>query len=134
VASYIGFNSKEIDLSDNMQTITLKEDDHLLSEVVVVAYGVQRRERALRAVKEAQPAFGQNEFTEYVRQKADKTVCQGKTNTVRVSFFIDETGKPANINFIRFSCENAKKEAESLLASSPAWTTKNKQITMTLRW
>jgi len=121
MASYIGYETKEIALADNHQTITLNESQLSLDEVVVVGYGVQK-------------TFREKEFQAYCQQKADKNVCDGKKVSVRVTFFIDATGKPTEILCEKYTCENAKKEIENLLSSSPLWTTTNKKVTMTIRW
>ena len=51
-----------------------------------------------------QSAFGEKEFQTYCQQKADKSVCAGKRLSVKVTFFIDETGKPGHIEWIKYSC------------------------------
>lgn len=44
VVSYIGYNSLEVKATTGSMTIAIKEDTQNLSEVVVVGYGVQKRE------------------------------------------------------------------------------------------
>ena len=78
--------------------------------------------------------FGEKEFQQYCQQKATKKVCNEKSSTVRVSFFIDPTGKPTQIKFDRFTCEKAKEEIEKLLKASPVWTDINQKVTMTIKW
>jgi hypothetical protein len=78
--------------------------------------------------------FGEKEFIKYCQQTAGKNVCYGQSATVKVSFFIDETGKPTKIECKKYSCEEAKKEIENLLASSPVWTKTNRKVTMTVKW
>jgi len=142
IAQYVGYESKEIKVPDD-KTVTLTPDTQALEEVVVIGYGTTRRaseanqrQRAAQAIENdnAPITFGTKEFQAYCQQKADKNVCDGKKVTVKVSFFIDETGKPTNINCTRYTCEHAKKEIETLLSSSPAWTTVNKKVTMTIKW
>jgi len=78
--------------------------------------------------------FGEKEFQTWCRQKPDKNVCAGKSAVVKVSFFIDETGKPSKIEYKKYSCEEAKKSVEHLLASSPDWTERNRRVTLTIKW
>ena len=78
--------------------------------------------------------FGEKEFQAYCRQKANKKVCGGKKVTVKVTFFINAAGKPTDIRCEKYTCEDAAKEIQNLLISSPAWTTTNKKVTMTIRW
>ncbi len=44
IASFIGMHNETIPLKENVGDITMKEDAALLSEVVVVAFGIQKRE------------------------------------------------------------------------------------------
>jgi len=140
MASYLGYKSQEINPSENYQTVVLKPDSQVLSEVVVVAFGTQRRSSITGAVAKIntdlaiQPVFGEKEFQIYCQQKADKNVCGGQGATVKVAFFINETGKPVEIEYKKYSCEEAKKEMEKLLASSPVWTQTNRKVAMTIKW
>ena len=49
VISYVGYVSQEVKAGDNL-VITLKEDGHLINEVVVIGYGTQRREAVTGSV------------------------------------------------------------------------------------
>ena len=83
----------------------------------------------------APPAtFGEKEFQKYCQENAGKNICDGQGATVKLSFFIDETGKPTKIEYQRYSCEEAKKEMENLLSSSPVWTKTNRKVSMTVKW
>ena len=136
-AIFTPLDSDEINLSDTNRIIPLEEDAQLLSEVVIVGYGVQKkniltRDNAKRYASNTK--FGEKEFQKYCRQKADKNACEGKKVSVRVSFFIDESGKPVQIKYERFTCEKAKDEIERLLSASPVWTNINRKVTITIRW
>ena len=158
-ANYIGFESKDIELMSENQTITLLENAQQLEEVVIVGFGTQKkettigsvapiesqlRENASKAAVEGdalsagkrikKEPFGEKEFKSYCKLKATKNICNGKTAVVKVSFFIDATGKPTQIKFKSFTCENAKIEIENLLSTSPEWTTTNRNVSMTIRW
>jgi len=150
VANYIGFMPQEIKPSDTNQTVILSPNSLALSEVVVVGYGTQKKSTITGAIStivqgkaagikinendSGQSTFGEKEFQIFCQQKADKDVCEGQNAVVKVSFFIDETGKPSQIEFKSFSCEEAKEEIENLLSSSPAWTKTNRKVTMTIKW
>jgi len=82
----------------------------------------------------AQNKFGEKEFQSWCQQRAAKIVCDGKGASVKVSFFINEVGKPSNIEYKKYSCEDAKNEIESLLSSSPVWGKTNRKVTMTIKW
>ena len=119
------------------QTIHEKAE---VDEVVVVGYGTQKRSAVTGAAPSASKSaaaprsFGEKEFQDYCQQNGDKNICAEKGASVRVTFFIDETGKPTKIEFRNYSCEDAKKEMENLLSSSPAWTKTNRKVTMTIKW
>jgi TonB-linked SusC/RagA family outer membrane protein len=49
VISYVGYESQEVKASDNVR-VNLKEDGHVVNEVVVIGYGTQRREAVTGSV------------------------------------------------------------------------------------
>ena len=49
VISYVGYESTEIKAGDNVQ-VKMKEDGHVVNEVVVIGYGTQRREAVTGSV------------------------------------------------------------------------------------
>ena len=49
VISYVGYESQEIKAGDNVH-VNLKEDGHVVNEVVVIGYGTQRREAVTGSV------------------------------------------------------------------------------------
>ena len=140
VARYIGYESQEITPSNELQIVTLEPSPLALNDIVVTGYGTQRKQTvtgsvaSVRKSDSVQPAFGKKEFQIYCQQNADKSVCAGEGATVKVSFFIDERGKPSKIEYKSYSCEDAKDEIENLLSSSPVWTKTNRQVTMTIKW
>ena len=141
IASFVGYESQELKPSGEEQTVILKESNLAMSEVVVVGYGTQKKANmvgAVSAVKErdltSPTTFGEKEFQKYCQEKAEKNLCDGKKATVKLSFFIDETGKPTKIEYQKYTCEAAKKEIENLLSSSPVWTTTNRKVSMTIKF
>ena len=139
VARYPGYESKSINPSEN-KTGTLNPDERALSEVVVVGYGVQKKSAVTGSVASVsksdsiQSSFGEKEFQGWCKQQVSKLFCDGKNAFVKVSFFIDETGKPSNIEYRKYTCEGAKEEMEKLLFSSPTWTEINRKVTVTIKW
>lgn len=49
VASYVGYNKKEVTVSGNHMVITLEENSELLKEVVVLGYGAEQKKQDLSA-------------------------------------------------------------------------------------
>jgi len=152
IASYLGYERQEINPSVMDQTVALKQDNAALNEVVVIGYGTQKKSIMTGSVSsvsnrrvagasanndksiQSENAFGEKEFQTWCRQKAGKNVCDGNGATVKVSFFIDENGKPSKIEYRKYSCEEAKEEMENLLSTSPVWTTTNRKVTMMVKW
>ena len=114
-----------------------KTSDFALNEVAVAEKEAQKQANtesaASRSNRTATPLFGEKEFQAYCQQRVDKHVCSGKDATVKLSFYIDEKGKPTKIIYHRYTCEEAKKEMENIFSSSPAWTRKNRKVNMTIR-
>jgi len=129
-----------------VQTQQLVSAEDGIEEVIAVSaeidYSVERSTTQLAArareevadVKKVQAPFGEKEFEAYCLKNAVKNICGSDSISVKVSFFIDAAGKPINIKYDLFTCENAKKEMERLLSVSPAWTAVNEQINMTVTW
>jgi len=87
------------------------------------------------ALNEPKPAtFGEKEFNEYCLRNAYKNLCAGKKAKVKVTFFINEAGKPSNIKYDSYTCDEAKKVMEKLLNSSPVWTETNRKVGVTVEW
>ena len=118
-----------------METYDLSNlsENHVKAEYSDNAMLKEQEKRTIQS-DSIQHAFGEKEFLIYCQQKANKNVCAGKDATAKVSFFIDETGKPSKIEYKKYSCEDAKKEIDALLSSSPVWTKTNRKVTMTIRW
>jgi len=93
-----------------------------------------KAEKISQSDDSGQSTFGEKEFQAHCQQKADKNVCNGQGATVKLSFFIDESGKPFKIDYENFSCEEAVKEMEKLISSSPVWTNTKRKVTMTVKW
>ena len=89
---------------------------------------------AARAPTSTSIQFDEKEFQNYCRQNADKNVCEGRGAIVKLSFVIDKNGKPTKPEFEEYDCEEAKKEIENLLSSSPVWTKTNRKVSMTIEW
>ena len=135
VANFVGYQSQEIS-SLNTNTITLQPSYQALAEVVSTGYALSRKQTnsySASAVA-AQDSFVEKEFQKYCQQNAAKNVCSEQNAEVTVSFYIDSTGKPTNIEFKKFTCEAAKQEINRLLMSYQAWTISNRQVTLTVKF
>ena len=139
IVDFFGYELKEIKPLDAEQTVILEPDNlALVDKVVKIGYSTSKRidvfytkEKSEISIKNT---FGEEEFRNYFLQKANKNICDNQIASVEISFFIDKTGKPTEIECKSFSCEEAKKEMENLLSSSPVWTEKKRKVTMTIQW
>ena len=147
IAQYFGFEKHEFDFTDYNNTITLIEDNKTqLEEVVVTAFGALKKTARVNATSPMETSkrntarrdknenFGEKEFQSWCQKTATKNICDGKNVAVKVSFYIDEVGKPTQIKYDRFTCESAKEEIANLLSTSPTWTKTNRKVTITVRW
>ena len=50
LVSFVGYKTQEVKVSQSLMSVTLKEDAEILSEVVVVGYGTQKKENLTGAV------------------------------------------------------------------------------------
>ncbi|MDR2816979.1 MAG: carboxypeptidase-like regulatory domain-containing protein [Proteiniphilum sp.] len=154
IASYIGMKKSDIPLKENTGDIMMKADDMALSEVVVVAYGTQRKKSltgsALKVKKETDrvyaeagasgrgsvsgeddaETFGEEKFRKYFTENYDKNICAGQKITIVVEFFIDPLGRPGNINVKENPCPALENEIKRLLLGSPLWSKTNRKVTL----
>lgn len=125
---------------ENAGDITLKANDTALNEVVVVAFGTQKKELVVgsvstvkerSSVNEVQRStFGEEEFKDYFIENHDKTICEGQDITFVVEFFIDPNGRPASIDIKENSCPALEIEIKRLLLGSPLWSEINQKVTL----
>ena len=141
IVSFVSLETQQLKTFGDTQTVMLKQSDLDLDEIVVTGYGKQNKLSTTDIItKNAQVSrapksnFGEKEFQNFCAQNANKNVCGEQGANVKLSFFIDETGKPVNIEFEKYTCEDAKKEIEEQLASSPLWTKTNRKVVMTIDW
>jgi len=124
-----------ISLEEESKTLEFQTLSDFHSDEVVVTAMLKSDRRKLSesspvARKEAE--FGEKEFQDLCKQNIETKICAEKKITVKLTFFIDETGKPTEIKFINYSCEEVKIEIEKLLSSSPIWTKKKRKVTLNI--
>ncbi|WP_298651129.1 carboxypeptidase-like regulatory domain-containing protein [uncultured Proteiniphilum sp.] len=142
IASFIGMKSSKIPLKENVGDIKMKADDMALNEVVVVAFGKQKKESVVGAVSVVKDiaitdsvsgvkdiaAFGEKEFRNYFTENYDKDSCAGQKIAFIVEFFIDPMGRPGNIEIKENSCPALEIEIKRLLLGSPPWSEVNRKV------
>lgn len=134
VASYIGYGWQEFSATDS-NIIQLQPDVAVLDEVVVIGYGRAQKKMvtgSASAVKAKDKKFGEKEFKVYFEENRKKYICNNEKATLRVEFFIDENGKPYNIEIKNSSCEELEKEFTDLLQNGPKWSKTNTEIKLNI--
>lgn len=95
VFSYLGFETTEMVVDESARlNVSLSEDASELDEVIVTAYGVQKRESITGSVTEIK--------SEEVAQVQTSNVVQGMTGKVAGVQVINETGQPGAEPTVRF--------------------------------
>ncbi len=145
----VGFQPKEVVLYAGVpvNTVMLQPDTAQMREVVVSAYGIQKK-RALSAndnksageVPGAVPADGWKNYDIYLM---NNTRSPGKGSTpvhglVDVSFTINQYGQLSDFKVIRSTCLPCNQEAIRVIKEGPQWkltgNTTNAEITVTIRF
>lgn len=135
IASYVGMKNAETPLKENLGDIVMKADDELLSEVIVVAFGTQRKTSTVGAVSKTDemiPTFGEVEFKKYFKENYDKNICADEPILVKVEFFVNNLGQPGSIVIKENSCPELETEIKRLLLGSPKWTRTNRKVMLNL--
>ncbi|WP_019540779.1 carboxypeptidase-like regulatory domain-containing protein [Proteiniphilum acetatigenes] len=132
IASYIGMKNSSIPLIENAGDIMMKADDMALNEVVIVAFGTQKKATVVGAVSAIKDTttFGEEEFRNYFTKNYDKEICAGQKIIIAVEFFIDPMGRPAHIDIRENSCPALESEIKRLLLGSPLWSKTNRKVTL----
>lgn len=133
VASYVGMENAEIPLRENVGNIVMKEDTELLSEVVVVGFGTQRKKTTVGAA--SKPAsemliFGESEFEKHFKENYNKNACPEQKINITVEFYINAQGRPGAIEIKENTCPALELDIKRLLLGSPPWTRSNRKVTM----
>lgn len=131
--SYIGMESKEIPLKEHIGTVQMEANADLLSEVVVIGYGTQRKNTttgAVAQIREDVPTFGETEFTYYFEENYDDGICEEQEIIFEVTFFIDANGHPGSIHIKENNCPAMETEIKRLLLGSPRWSEVNRPVTL----
>ena len=134
VVSFIGMESKEISPADSTTAIIELEPDQLaLDEVVVVGYGVQKKESVIGSktlvetenqlrVEQATPLGGYKELREYLEKNA---LLPGdypkKKEVVRLKISLDAQGKIQGFQNLNDAPEALFEQVKRLILKGPKW-------------
>ena len=121
-AAFIGYKSKKIKVEKADMGMVKLEPDHLtLNEVVVIGYGVQKKQSMAVSSRDAgygqpEPADGWAQYQEYLDKFRDSSLLHG---LVKVSFAVNNDG-----TLSEFKTEGTKElfdEALKVIKTGPAW-------------
>jgi TonB family protein len=133
VADYIGMESKEFRANpDSDMRVKMDPSQAGLSEVVVVGYGVSKKENVNGVEVQMnndykyispEPENGRKEFDSYIEKNLKKpaTFTSGNREVVVLSFTVSSSGSISNIKVVRSPGNEYSEEAISLLKNGPAW-------------
>lgn len=130
----IGFEPLTIkpDTSATMM-IAMKENDDVLSEVVVVGTGRSAKKSMTGSVSTVKP----EKFQDYVKRgmiRPQDEECKDVKGKVELSFYVDEQGRPHDIKIEKSLCSSADEEAIRLLETGPDWPLTDKQMKETVKF
>lgn len=102
---------------------TVHIDEAQLNEVVVTGYGATNTESTEEVVKNTSsrrfaPQGGWDAFHRYINENKN---LPAKNDIERLSFRLDETGKPIDIKIVRSISPEVDEEAIRLLTNGPSW-------------
>lgn len=148
--SYIGFKPLEIKIDPKKDmAIVLREDASTLDEVVVVGYGTSRKRSISGAVssveadsdkkisKKPQPIAGYKAYKEYLKANAIQPTdeeCATVKGKVRLSFYVNERGRPYDVTVEESLCPSCDKKAIDLIYNGSNWTSGTEQVKINIEF
>lgn len=126
VFSYIGFNSKEIEVSNQeIIDVNIEPDLTALSEIVVVGYGVSQgdAEQSYSYVP-PKPEGGKGKFRDYIMENIKyppSAIEDQKKGTVKLIFKVEINGEIRNMEVMKSLGEDFDEEAIRLVEEGPGW-------------
>jgi len=130
--AYIGYSTKEVALTDNLNEIKLKPNELALNEVVAIGYG--RRKLINFNKKTTAKLFGETEFKTYYQKHRTAGLCDTTHLIIKAHFRIDSAGKPTDITVKKAPCPEMEQEFIKCLQNSPVWTEKNHKVRLSIRF
>jgi hypothetical protein len=142
VVSYIGYNAQVVNVQDkDFVKVALQPSSPALAEVTITGYASQKKKDIVRAAVNADavkgdssvelstekvgataaahPKDGWGNFRKYLKKGAVSP--DGKTGTVKLSFFVDANGAISNIKVVKGLDQATNQKATELLIDGPAW-------------
>ena len=126
VFSYIGMRTEEVEITGDVVNVAMEPSDQMVDEVVVVAYGVQRKEAATGAVTHLK-----SEDIEGVAATSPEKALQGKVPGLQLTSFSGQPGASTEIRIRGFSSINSSNEPLYVIDGVPVASGNYSQFTST---
>lgn len=133
----VAIQKKKTERADTIDT----ESTNALNEVVVVGYGTSRRKAEKDLArnslqKRIVPAGGWDAFENYINQnKSSLEVDFSKRGEQKISFVVDQNGRPSAMKILKSLSANHDRETIRLLNEGPAWEVvrgKKRRVTLSI--
>ncbi|MCK3684312.1 carboxypeptidase-like regulatory domain-containing protein [Maribellus sp. YY47] len=148
-ANFIGMEAKVISPTDSLSSIIELEPDQLaLDEVVVVGYGVQKKESLTGSVTKvspelpteklaAEPVSGYKTYYEYLKSEAILPAdYPNEKEVVRLRIKLNKKGEIESIENLNHADETLVEKAKQIVLNGPAWKPElldDKQVDSTVK-
>lgn len=132
---YVGYDPVMLmaDATQEMQVV-LNENRDMLSETVVVGYGVQKKKSIARKPK---PVDGERAYQKYLKKSVRYPLddeCKDVKGEVVLTFLVNAQGRPYEIGVERSLCPSADEEAIRLVSEGPDWKSGTEKAVVTVRF
>ncbi|MDR1667510.1 MAG: carboxypeptidase-like regulatory domain-containing protein [Bacteroidales bacterium] len=149
VASFVGYRNSEFKADTSPLLIAMQENSEALDEVVVVAFGRQKKQSPVGAVatvagpateetaeKLPQPVIGKKAYRRYLERHRVRPggACAGVKGEVVIRFGVDENRRPAGLTVEQSLCPDADREAMRLITEGCDWVRGTKDATVTVKF
>lgn len=149
VASFVGFEQVELSADTTKpMLIAMNENSAQLDEVVVVAYGTQKKASytgASVSIAEdhgsqspiiPEPEMGYAAYRKYLSDNMLRPTdeCADVKGRVVLNFYVNSSGRPYNIEVKRGLCPSADQEAIRLVEEGGRWTVGSGQVRLSVKF
>ncbi len=139
VASFIGYDKIELPVDTTKpMTIAMNESATQLDEMVVVAYGVNRMDDYSPDTGKTipEPEMGYSAYRRYLSDNLATPTdeCANVKGRVVLTFNVNSSGRPYNIQVKRSLCPSADQEAIRLVNEGGRWTIGDGQVRLSIKF
>lgn len=131
IINYIGYDRMTVTPQTNyLMQITMKEKEPVVEEKLIEVVTEQQPivtqddKKRSTIIKTPKPVDGDRSYRRYLEKNMVRPSdeCANTKGDVRVTFQVNEKGRPYNIKVTQGLCPSADKEAIRLIQNGPSWT------------